>query len=254
VDFYYCHVARLHDYVRSNVFHDTTLNNQIKPPDVAVKTGKAGTKSHAVLLASLLEAIGAEVQIIKCVSSQNVGHFLPEVYLADSSGYETQDIADSLSDYYESSGYDYDPFCYDAVDSRIWYPADSILGKYVGDIAPHLNQGYVRGSHSSWSWNKVDYIYSTSEGVMTYKNTPEDLDQLLNETSNEKDLERRLDRLTNQNVQMEGNCPQCNQRVTRDVSRSIASSLISSAALEVFCPGCGTVEILIGDWDLFSPF
>jgi hypothetical protein len=181
------------------------------------------------------------------------------VYLADSAGSETQKIADALRDFYRKIGKNYNIFSFDAVDSKIWYPADSVKGTHVGDTRQLKRLGYIQENYSSWSWYDAEYIYSTSMGELTYADTHGgrvSLDQLKRDSAGRTDLKQKLSRMERQGVKMQSNCPnpKCNETIARDVSKSIATNVISSLMLEAICPMCGTVEIMIGDWELFSPF
>ena len=161
--FHYHQVAELHRYVNENITYvpDPSSINYVAPPGETLETGAGDCDCQAVLVASLCEAIGATTRLARCQSINGDWHLLPEIYLADSANGETADIAGSLTDYYSSYGYGYDTFYYDAGDNRIWYPADTAMGRYVGDIHQLSDNGYVHGPESggSWTWNTVEYYY-----------------------------------------------------------------------------------------------
>lgn len=161
--FHYHQIAELHRYVNENITYvpDPVTNNYVAPPTETIETESGDCDCQAVLVASLCGAIGATTRLARCQSVDGDWHVLAEVYLADSANGETAEVADSLGDYYSAAGYRYNDFYYDSGDSRIWYPADTAMGRYVGDIQQLSDNGYIHGPESdgSWSWHNVEYYY-----------------------------------------------------------------------------------------------
>jgi len=161
--FHYHQIAELHRYVNDNITYvpDPSSRNYVAPPDETLETEAGDCDCQAVLVASLFEAIGATTRLARCQSVNGDWHMLPEVYLADSEGAETADVADSLGDYYAATGVWPDDFSYDVGNNQIWYVADTAMGRYVGDIHQLSNNGYIHGPHSdgSWTWENVEYLY-----------------------------------------------------------------------------------------------
>ena len=161
--FHYHQIAELHRYVNDTVSYvpDPSSTNYVAPPEETLETAAGDCDCQAVLVASLCEAIGATTRLARCQSVSGDWHLLPEVYLADTATGETAEVADSLTEYYYANGDPYNTFYYDADSDGIWYPTDTAMGRYVGDIQQLSDNGYVHGpdADGSWSWNSVEYHY-----------------------------------------------------------------------------------------------
>lgn len=161
--FQYYQIAELHRFVNETITYvpDPRSTNYVAPPDETLDTQAGDCDCQAVLVASLFEAIGATTRLARCESVDGDWHMLAEVYLADSANGETETIASSLGDYYDGTGADYDTFYFDIGDGRVWYPADTAMGRYVGDIQQLADNGYIHGPDAdhSWSWHHVEYVY-----------------------------------------------------------------------------------------------
>jgi hypothetical protein len=154
--FSYQQAAEIHRYVNENVSYvpDPAGDNYIAPPDETLTTGAGDCDCQAVLVASMLEAIGATTRIVFC-SAPDGAHALSEVRLASSTS-ETQEVSDALGSYYTSYG----NFAYEPGSDGVWYPADTAMGRYIGDIGQLSDNGYVQqASDGSWSWYDVEYYY-----------------------------------------------------------------------------------------------
>jgi transglutaminase-like putative cysteine protease len=161
-NFSYREVAEIHRYVNENISYgpDPDGDVYIAPPEETLEEGAGDCDCQAVLVASLLEAIGATTRIAVCVSTDGGGHALSEVRLADSSGSETQKTEEALRSYYDSMGYTYNDFYFEADDDGIWYPADTASGRYVGDIGQLSEEGFIHEKDDgSWEWHDAEYYY-----------------------------------------------------------------------------------------------
>ncbi len=159
--FHYHQLAELHRFVDENVTYvpDPRSRNYVAPPEETLETNGGDCDCQAVLVASLFEAIGATTRLVTCESTDGNWHALAEVYLADTDE-EAVSVADSLGEYYAPrSGYS--QFWYDYGDEKLWYPADTAMGRYVGDIHQLAENGYVHRTESdgTWSWHNVEYDY-----------------------------------------------------------------------------------------------
>lgn len=161
--FHYHQVAELHTYVNETITYvpDPRSRNYVAPPTETLETGAGDCDCQAVLVASLLEAIGATTRLVRCQSVGGDWHVLPEVYLTDSGPGAPSEVADSLAEYYADRGSSVDTFSYERNSNRLWYPADTAMGRYVGDIHQLAAEGYVHGPEpdGSWEWNRVEYHY-----------------------------------------------------------------------------------------------
>lgn len=158
--FSYSQLAAVHQYVNENITYvpDPNRKNYVAPPEETLETGAGDCDCQAVLIASMFEAIGANTRLVLCESVSGNRHLLAEVCLA-STERETQNIANSLSQYYTGQGFGYNSFYYESNSRGYWYPADTAMGRYVGDIFQLSNNGYINGPRSdgSWSWHNVEY-------------------------------------------------------------------------------------------------
>jgi hypothetical protein len=157
-------VAELHRFVNDTITYvpDPNATNYIAPPDETLATEAGDCDCQATLVASLVEAIGVSTRLVRCQSTDGSWHALAEVYMADSTN-DTQSVDSELTDYYDSIGYPYETYTYgyEISDGEFWYPADTAMGRYVGDIEQLSNNGYVHGPHpdGSWSWHNAEYYY-----------------------------------------------------------------------------------------------
>lgn len=164
-DVSYSQLAAIHQYINENISYvpDPSKKNYVAPPDETLRTGAGDCDCQAVLVASMFEAIGATTRLVLCESVTGDRHLLAEVYLASDSS-ELQNIHSSLSTYYATQGLGYDSvyYEYESETSRYWYPADTAMGRYIGDIHQLSSNGYINGpaSDGSWSWHNVDYYDS----------------------------------------------------------------------------------------------
>lgn len=156
-------VAALHRYVNENITYvpDPAGGNYIAPPGETLDTEAGDCDCQATLVASLVEAVGVSTRLVKCQSTDGSWHALAEIWMADSTA-DTQAVDDALTDYYDSVGYSYGTYTFghDVGDGAIWYPADTAMGRYVGDIQQLSNEGFIHSQpDGSWSWNRVEYYY-----------------------------------------------------------------------------------------------
>lgn len=155
------HVAEIHRYVNENISYvsDPASTNYIAPPEETLETGAGDCDCQATLVASLLESVGMDTRMALCKSTDGSAHMLAEVRLADNRN-ETSEVANALRSYYSSIGYPYSNFSYDADSDGFWYPVDTAMGRYVGDIEQLSDNGYIiRQPGGSWYWNDADYHY-----------------------------------------------------------------------------------------------
>lgn len=159
-DFSYHQAAAIHHHVNETINYvpDPRSRNYIAPPEETLETGAGDCDCQAVLVASLLEAIGATTRLATVEAPDGSRHMLPEVYLADE-GEDTAIIADDLGDFYGSQGYSTGWFNYETDSSgMVWYPADTAMGSYIGDLSSLSDSGYVDDyTDGSWSWYSVEY-------------------------------------------------------------------------------------------------
>jgi len=175
--FSYHQVAELHRYVNENINYvldpdgdpdvsrseyghleltDGSGDVYISPPDETLEEGSGDCDCQAVLVASLFEAIGATTRFVCCDNEDGDGHALCEVRLADSPDSNTQEVRSALDSYYSS----YSNFAYDGDSDGIWYPADTAMGRYVGDIGQLSDNGYIHEkADGSWEWHDAEYYY-----------------------------------------------------------------------------------------------
>lgn len=155
-------LAELHTYVNENITYtsDPRARNYVSPPEETLKTGAGDCDCQAVLVASLFEAVGATTRLALCQSYDNEYHMLAEVKLADSWS-ETSAVNTHLDRYYTSIGQSVDGFYYESDSNGIWYPADTAMGGYIGDIFQLSRGGFIDGpdADGSWSWYTVEYRY-----------------------------------------------------------------------------------------------
>jgi hypothetical protein len=158
--FSYSQVAAIHQYVNENITYvpDPSTKNYVAPPEETLEAGAGDCDCQAVLIASMLEAIGATTRLVLCESVTGNRHLLAEVQLASNEG-EISGVTDALSGYYDSRG-GYNFFYYESDnDNRYWYPADTAMGRYIGDVHQLSDNGYIRGpdADGSWSWHSAEY-------------------------------------------------------------------------------------------------
>ncbi|ELZ44644.1 transglutaminase domain-containing protein [Halorubrum coriense DSM 10284] len=158
--FSYSQAAAIHQYLNENITYvpDPSTKNYVAPPEETLETGAGDCDCQAVLVASMLEAIGATTRLVLCESVSGNRHLLAEVHLASNKG-ETSGVANSLSGYYNNRG-GYNSFYYESDDdNRYWYPADTAIGRYIGDVHQLSDNGYIHGpdADGSWSWHSAEY-------------------------------------------------------------------------------------------------
>lgn len=161
--FSYQQAAAVHDYVDRTISYvpDPRSRNYIAPPEETLETGAGDCDCQAVLVASLLEAIGATTRLVVTEAPDGSRHMLPQVYLADE-GDDTSTVASSLETFYTDRGLDPDWYSFETDrEGMVWYPADTAMGSYIGDLTGLSSKGYVDGPHGdgSWSWYDVEYYH-----------------------------------------------------------------------------------------------
>jgi transglutaminase-like putative cysteine protease len=176
-EFSYRQVAELHRYVNENINYvldpdgDPSISRSeyghweltdgsgdvyVSPPDETLEEGSGDCDCQAVLVASFFEAVGATTRFVHCYNEDGDGHALCEVRLADSPDSNTQEIKSALDSYYAS----YTGFAYETDSDGIWYPADTAMGRYVGDIGQLSDDGFVHEKDDvSWEWHDAEYYY-----------------------------------------------------------------------------------------------
>ncbi len=156
-------VAELHRCVTDTVAYDPAPGptDGVALPAETLAAERGDHDSQAVLLASLLEAVGATTRLVRCESVSGDEHVVPEVCLVDTADDGTAAVADSLGEYYDAIERPYDAFCYEAGADCIWYPADPGMGRYVGDLEHLSINEFVHGpdADGAWSWHDADYRY-----------------------------------------------------------------------------------------------
>jgi hypothetical protein len=176
-EFSYRQIAELHRYVNENINYvpdpdgypdvsrseygyweltDGSGDVYISPPDETLEEGSGDCDCQAVLVASLFEAIGATTRFVCCDNEDGDGHALCEVRLANSPDSNTQEIKSALDSYYAS----YTGFAYETDSDGFWYPADTAMGRFVGDIGQLSDDGYIHEKDDgSWEWHDAEYYY-----------------------------------------------------------------------------------------------
>ena len=132
------------------VMVDTPVDiDNIAPASESVTTFKGNSADYAILMASLVEAIGGEARIIVAYDSNDDIHMYAEAYFADSEE-DTQELIDTMALHYGrlwvSWHYDYTGVCWINLDRTAKHPGGDLFESTRGELLVRSD-----GSYESWA-------------------------------------------------------------------------------------------------------
>jgi len=157
-------ILDVYDWVHQNVIYQNVpvnLTYEPYPPQETLDTGSGDCKNQAVLIASMIEAIGGSARILLIPECQ---HAFAEVYIG---GNATKDRFLEAAFAHYSSHYTYINWHYTNTsknDTETWVPLDTAGGSYAGNtIADCLNASktfvlYNCNLHG-WQWKAPDVTW-----------------------------------------------------------------------------------------------
>lgn len=144
-------VAALYAHVRDEIDYVSDPNrNYVAPPGETLSVGGGDCDCQAVLAASLFEAVGAATYLAEVESERGGHHLLPLVDLGSPA--QRDWITDRLSSYYDGEGTRTGNFSWQTTDDAIWFLADPVIGRYVGDRHRLAEAGFAREHDDGWEW------------------------------------------------------------------------------------------------------
>jgi transglutaminase-like putative cysteine protease len=154
--------AAIFDYVESNVGYvpDPRGHDYVAPPLETLECGGGDCDCHAVLVASLCEAVGMTTRLVRCRSEID-GHELCQIDFGQA---DTWVMTEDLSTYHANQGIDTSAeywFDEDEHGSK-WVFADTSACRYLGDARALFELGYLEmhSDQARWRWRwPVDLYY-----------------------------------------------------------------------------------------------
>lgn len=158
----YYQAAALFDYVKENIkyVYDPIGFEYIANPAETVNVGAGDCEGQAILLASLCVSVGIPARLVYC-SKPGSAHLLCQIDFGFS---HMPDVSYYLKKYYLSNKLKMTPdgfnFQWDTA-GRQWLMADTTICRYLGDIQPLVNNGYIAWGkdRTGWSWLSEIYLY-----------------------------------------------------------------------------------------------
>jgi transglutaminase-like putative cysteine protease len=153
--------AAVFDFVRGAIRYvpDPRGIDYVAPPLETMEIGGGDCDDHAVLVSSLCESVGIPTRIVFCRGPEE-NHVLCQVDFGRQDGLE---VGRNLSLYYSGRLPDAeDGFFWQTDRGSLWVFADTAMCRYLGDIRPLVERGYVdiRGDRSRWTWRKPIEVFS----------------------------------------------------------------------------------------------
>jgi hypothetical protein len=154
-------ILDVYDWVHQNVIYQNVpvnLTYEPYPPQETLATGSGDCKNQAVLIASMIEAVGGSARILLIPECQ---HAFAEVYIG---GNDTKNRFLEAAFAHYSSHYTYMNWHTSNNDTEIWMPIDTAGGSYAGNtIADCLNASqtfvlYNCNLHG-WEWKAPDVTW-----------------------------------------------------------------------------------------------
>jgi len=146
--------AAIYDWVQHNIQYvpDPRGRNYSALPQETLEGGGGDCEDHAILIASLCEAVGIPARIILCFRPEN-GHAFCQVRIGKHS---QRAVADNVRQYYgsQSGGLTRSIACDVDRTGAIWLPSDTAACRYFGDNSGLESLGYLvrKNGSSDLAW------------------------------------------------------------------------------------------------------
>jgi len=160
--------AAIFDHVYANIKYvpDPRGNEYVASPAETLKCGGGDCDDHAVLLASLCEAIGVRTRVVTCTSPEG-GHALCQI---DFGKQDPTEVADTIRNYYREHQ-DRVPTLLDRFryeygdDAAMWLFCDTAMGHHFGDTQALVDDGFISArDDGTWRWAERPQYFDPPEG------------------------------------------------------------------------------------------
>lgn len=145
-------ILDIYDWVYGNVIYQNVPVNlayQPYPPNETLLTKSGDCKNQAVLIASMIEAVGGSARVLVI---PNCTHAFTEVYLGDKSNADR--VIDAIFAHY---GYAPNVTWHNDSEGDVWLPLDTAGGRYPGSsIGDCFNASQVFLVYNCATWNQSE--------------------------------------------------------------------------------------------------